>query len=298
MLAIFSPYMKPTLNIIGCGKLGRTLAHLWHTSDLVRIGNILNRRIDSAREATDFIGAGTAIETIEQLSAAELWLIATPDGEIASTSKDLANQSLLSEDNIVFHCSGALGSDILKNPRQNPVASVHPIHSFADPKKSIGSFAGSYCACEGDPIALQQLKPLFAHLGAHLFDVDGQAKTVYHAASVMACNNLVGLLDASLQCFKQAGVDPQLAKSLLLPIVHQTVDNTLQGSPTQALTGPVSRGDQQTVTHQQQALDHFDSDILDIYNSLGRQVLKVARQQGLDDNQANTLQQLFSKVPQ
>jgi predicted short-subunit dehydrogenase-like oxidoreductase (DUF2520 family) len=286
--------MKPSLNIIGCGKLGRTLAHLWHKQQLIEIGAVINRTIDSANSAVAFIGSGTSKSDFRDIPSADFWLIATPDGDILETAKQLAQNGQL-DNSIVFHCSGALSSEILKTANSHQVCSVHPVHSFANPENSVQQFSGTYCACEGDPEALARVKPLFGDIGANLFDVDSHAKTVYHAASVLACNALVGLLDASLNCFAEAGVKSEQARALLLPIVHQTVDNALKGSPASALTGPVSRGDATTVSRQQQVLGKSDADLLEIYNSLGKQTLRIAKQQGLEPAKAESLKRLFNQ---
>ena len=91
-----------------------------------------------------------------------------------------------------------------------------------------------------------------------------------------------------------AGVPRSLAQQILLPIVHQTVDNTLQRSPIEALTGPVSRGDHATVARQLSALTQIDTGASDIYRSLGQRTLAIAREQGLDSHLAAQMDLLFS----
>ena len=218
------------LNIIGAGKLGQTLARLLHDNDQFEIGDIVNRSQSSAQQAQAFIGAGRAVADIKQTNAADVWLIATADQDISRCAESLGQLPHFKGHEIVFHCSGSLGSQILKSDA-GPlhVASIHPIHSFSDPRQSVATFSGSHCAYEGNSLALTVLLPAFESIGAQLLPVDGDQKSTYHAASVMACNYLVALMDASLSCFELAGIPREQAQQLLLPITHATLDNTLKG---------------------------------------------------------------------
>ncbi len=288
----------PTLHLIGCGKLGKTLARLWYEGGYCHIGHILTRQESSAKQAQNFIGSGTAISQLEQLSSSseseneneshdkshqDIWLLAQPDNQLSQIATDLANQHAIKPGDCVFHCSGATSASILSPLQQQGAitASIHPVHSFATPERSLQSFAGSYCAYEGDSFALAILLPLFENLKAKLFEVNTEQKTLYHAGSVMACNYLVALLEASFDSFAAAGVNRQLASELLAPLVHQTADNVFAGDETSALTGPISRGDHTTIAAQQQALDKLNPQLGDIYRSLGQRALAISEKQQL-----------------
>lgn len=274
----------PTLQLIGGGKLGRTLSRLWRDKGYFSINQILTRSESSAREAQGFIAEGQAVWQWSALSAppqACLWLIAVADSQLAEAAQTLAAQQLVKPGDVVFHCSGATSSTILK-PLQDQgayTASIHPVHSFANPENSLSSFAGSHCAYEGESQALAQLLPAFRALGAKLFEVSAEHKSLYHAGSVIACNYLVALLNASFSSFAAAGVNREQASQLLAPLVHQTADNVFNTSPQAALTGPISRGDHTTVAQQQQALETLNPELARLYNQLGQQALYIAEQQ-------------------
>ncbi len=277
--------MLPTLHVIGCGKLGRTLARLWQQQRIFTIGYVVTRSQVSASIAQQFIGGGIAtdnIETIKRTRLPTVWLLSTNDAQLPDLVTQLLSQRQCLAGDIVFHCSGATSSAILQPLQAIGVytASVHPIHTFANPTHSLTTFSGSYCAYEGDEEALTLLRSAFAQIGGTLIAIDAEHKSLYHAGSVIACNYLVALLESSLQSFAAAGIKREQACQLLLPIVHQTVDNVLHGSPTSALTGPISRGDFSTVDGQLQALTQLNSNVADIYRSLGRETLAIATDQG------------------
>jgi len=158
-----------TINIIGAGKLGKTLGYCLHHQAGIEVQDIVCRTLESAQRAVQFIGQGTARSSINDISPADIWLLAVPDGLIAETAallsdKTKARHCNLSNQPLVFHCSGAHSSallQVLADDHQCPVASAHPIHSFADPQRSITQLAGSFCTLEGSDQALVQLTPLF-----------------------------------------------------------------------------------------------------------------------------------------
>lgn len=273
--------MTATLNIIGGGRVGQTLAHLWHAQGQFTIAQVLCRSQHSAERACDFIGSGQPIANSEQLQAADIWLISTPDQAIAKAVEAIAKRQLLRADNLVFHCSGALPAKILSPLKAQgaAIASIHPVHNFANPQGSVSSFAKSVCAYEGDAEALQQLLPAFSALDAQLLAIDGNSKSLYHAGSVIASNYLVSLLDAGLACLEKAGLDRHQASELLAPLVHTTVDNVLQSSAEATLTGPIARGDLPIVEKQYRALVEQLPEQAELYRVLGSKTVEIARRQ-------------------
>ncbi len=273
-----------------------TVGKLLQSSNIIP-QDVMNRTYKSAVEACRFMQAGDAITDWNEFKPADLWLISCPDIAIEEVAKQLSLAQVLTTDTVVFHCSGSLSSQILKPLDTVPyhACSIHPIHTFSDPNKSCGIFSGTHCAYEGDIAALNILIPAFEKLGAQLFEINQANKTLYHTGSVLACNALVGLLDASLECLTAAGVKQDKAQEILMPIVQQTVDNTLLKTPAQALTGPVSRGDVAIVTQQLEALNKLDPNILDIYSDLSLRILKLAVGNGLTPDAQQQLFKLLNR---
>ena len=276
-----------TLSCIGAGRLGQTLCHLLSQRSDISIGQIINSNQVSSQRAVDFIGCGSAA-TIDDLKQADIWLIATPDNQIESVAKQLHTSAILKPDTVIFHCSGLLPSTVLNDENQNlNVASVHPIHSFADPKRSIETFSGCHCAIEGSANAVAQLDALFSSLGALTFTLESQQKSLYHTASVMACNYLVSLLEVSHQMLKEAGIegagiDSTENSSPLESLIRQTLDNYFLLGASQALTGPIARGDTDTVQTHLKALQQApDSDLWkQLYSALGKATVSISGKQG------------------
>ena len=271
-----------TLSVIGCGKLARTLGCLWSQQGLFRLGDLLNRSEESGRQAADFLGAGRVVSSFADLQPADIFLIATVDDAIVSCCNDLAASGILRPGNVVFHCSGLAPSTLLESAVREgaAVASVHPVKSFADPAKAVETFAGTFCALEGDPGALNLLQSAFEAIGGRCFSIDPAQKSLYHAGMVVISNYLTTLLETGGQIFERVGLPRTEAFKVMEPIVKGVVENVFTLGTTQSLTGPFSRGDVETIRHHLVALAKEDPLLDETYRQLGRATLVLSRQQG------------------
>ncbi len=266
----------PTLNLIGAGRAGQTLAKLWRLQHQLTVQAVVCQSLGHAGDAVSFIGAGQAGDSLNSLPAADLWLIATPDSQIGPVASHLAKAGV--QGKVALHLSGSLDHSALSALAGCglALASVHPICSFADPRVTCTTFPGTVCGVEGQPQALTTLRPLFEAIGARWLPIDGQRKALYHAASVMACNYLVTLTDAALQCLAKAGIPSGQGLPALLPLLQGTLDNLQQLPPAEALTGPIARSDQPTIDRHLQALQQDMPHLLPAYQSLGELTVRLA----------------------
>lgn len=271
-----------TLNIIGCGNVGQTLARLWTQHRLVAVQCVLNRSLASSRRAVEFVGEGRPVESYAQLQPADVVMTSTSDEAIGHCCERLCATGLVRDGVIVFHCSGALASTVLEPARARGarIASLHPVKSFADPTVAVETFSGTFCALEGDPEATTILRDLLERCGAVSFSIDRQSKAIYHAGTVFACNYLVALVEIGLRCFQRAGLDRADALQILRPIVGGTVENVFRLGPARALTGPIARGECAVVAHQCAALAEWDPEMEHLYRALGRTALELSAAQG------------------
>jgi predicted short-subunit dehydrogenase-like oxidoreductase (DUF2520 family) len=261
--------------------------------------DVFNRTLASTQAAVAFIGAGRDCALMTAMRAAEVWLIAIPDSGIMAAAQALAQSQLLRVGDVVFHASGALASDALRTAMMGgepsaggsgssvSVASVHPLKSFANPADAVRTFAGTHCTAEGDAVALALLTPAFERIGARFTAIDPQCKTLYHAASVLVCNDLTALMEAGLQCFEQAGIPRATASAMMEPLVRETVDNVFKLGTVKALTGPVARGDVAVVERQLTALRAFDPRIAEIYRALAVMAVGLVRARTGNDGGAD-----------
>ncbi|UUZ56888.1 DUF2520 domain-containing protein [Massilia sp. H-1] len=154
---------------------------------------------------------------------------------------------------------------------------MHPIRSFADPAQVAADFGGTYCGVEGDERALAALVSAFDAIGARTVAIDAAAKTVYHAASVFASNYLVTVLDAALLRLPGGLSIPEPVARAGRAAGGRIDGQCISAGGVRALTGPIARGDLETVARQQAALDAWDGPSGDLYRALAVATTDLAR---------------------
>lgn len=267
-----------SLNIIGCGRVGRSLARLWHDSGTYRVQDVLTASAQTAADAINFIGAGRAVSQLTDLRMADVWMLAVPDRLIAQVAADLAQTTGAHHPGLAFHCSGALASnELMPLAGQGwQVASAHCLLSFADPQRVLAQFAGTPCALEGDPAATAQLAPAFTGIGAQCFPLKSEDKLLYHAGAVFATNFLPVLQAVANQLWAQSGVPAGIAAQLNTTLLKNAVDNILTLGPAGALTGPAARGDVALVTRQGEAVSAWNATTGEAYVALSQLAAQLA----------------------
>ena len=268
-----------TLNIIGAGRVGCSLAHLWQAHGTYAIQDVLTTSEASASSAVQFIGAGQAALQLTHMRPADVWMLAVPDSQIASVSAQLAAHIDAQATAVVFHCSGALDSGVMAPLRAVgcQLASAHCILSFSSPVTAVAQFAGTPCALEGDALATQSLHTAFAAIGAQPFALAAEHKVLYHAAAVFATNFLPVLQVVAADLWRNTGVPEELIAPLSASLLRNAVHNITSQGAAKALTGPAARGDTAVVTVQGKAVADWNVDAGQAYQALSTLARQIAR---------------------
>jgi len=286
----------PPLAIIGPGRLGTALG-LGAAQSGWPVAAIGARDLARAASLAEAIGPGTRAGTpADAAKAAQLVLLTVSDEAIGPVCDELAAGSAFSPGAVVAHCCGALGSEILASARLRcrcAIGSMHPLQTFAS-VEAADRLSGAYFFCEGDEAALAALKEFVLCIGGNPVQVDADRKAAYHAGAVMACNYFTALIDAAAGLMRTAGVERQVALAALAPILRATLENVLAVGPEEALTGPIARGDADTVRLHLDAISKR-GDIDAFYRAAGRWTVALARRKGtLDDEAARRLEELLA----
>jgi predicted short-subunit dehydrogenase-like oxidoreductase (DUF2520 family) len=269
-----------TLNVVGCGKVGQTLARVFHASGACMVQDLKGIDLAEANRAGAFIQAGRPVEALRDMRPADLWLVTVPDTRIASVAADIAAASSGATTAVAFHCSGFLPASTLAPLRALgwTLASTHPVLTFADPGAAVTQFPGTPCGLEGDEDALEVLRPLFAAVGARCFPVQTQRKPLYHAAAVFSSNFTVVLQAIAREAWAAAGVPDDLAPSIQASLLKATVENVAELGP-RAITGPAARGDAQVVRNQGADVFRWHPEAGVVYQELSRLARRLSLQQ-------------------
>jgi predicted short-subunit dehydrogenase-like oxidoreductase (DUF2520 family) len=202
----------------------------------------------ASRETTGLAGRLKAqLVTLgkEPLDSDVIW-ITVPDDAIAATAMQLAR----SQDwrgKIVFHSSGALTSDDLAPLREKgaKVASVHPGMTFV--RGPAPQMHGVAFALEGDPAATRLAKEIVEGLGGTPYAIHKRNKVLYHAFGSFASPMVIALMASLERVARAAGIKPADIKTMMVPLLLQTLRNYLQHDAASAFSGPLVRGDVATV---------------------------------------------------
>jgi predicted short-subunit dehydrogenase-like oxidoreductase (DUF2520 family) len=239
---------KTTITLIGAGNLARTLGPALRAAGY-KIDAIAARETASSRRRAAMLARMLgAIAT--PLAQAEpdsdiIWICHTDDA-LAETARKLARK-IDWRGKIVFHSSGALSSDVLAPLKRAGahVASLHPMMTFvpgASPKMSEVPFA-----VEGDRKAVSAARQLVKRLRAEIFPIEKRFKTLYHALGSFSSPMLVATLATAERVGHAAGLSPNQTRRIIAPILRETIKNYVERGPAAAFSGPIKRGDLNTV---------------------------------------------------
>ncbi|MDQ3389075.1 MAG: DUF2520 domain-containing protein [Gemmatimonadota bacterium] len=214
-------------------------------------------------------------------------LLAVPDAALTPAAEALA-ASGVPRGVPVLHLSGSRGAEALSALAESgtPVGSLHPLAAVADPVSGAERLRGAAYGVEGEGAARVFALRLVTAAGGVALPMEAGGKPLYHAAAVFASNYVVTLLALAERFMERAGIPAAEGRSALASLAAGAVENVREWGPAGALTGPVLRGERETILLHLSRLSGEESAL---YSLLGRETLALARQQGLDGEAAASL---------
>lgn len=280
--------------IIGSGRTGLSLGLLLHRNAAVERLTITGRR-PAAPEHPLFPADAEYRPSLDAVpDAVDGIVIAVPDGAIREVADRIA--ALPVPGSIpVLHTSGSRSTDVLGAlaVRGHPVGSAHPLAAIADPVSGAERLRGVAWGIEGTGSARALAETVVQACGGRMLSIAPGGKPLYHAAAVFASNYAVALLAVAERLMDAAGVPGGEARTALAGLARGAVENVALSGPAAALTGPVVRGDVETVALHLERLSEAERPL---YCSLGREALRLARQTGLDSAAAARLADLLGEA--
>jgi predicted short-subunit dehydrogenase-like oxidoreductase (DUF2520 family) len=215
--------------------------------------------------------------------------LAVPDEAVADVARRLA--AMDPPDGLSFvHVSGALGLDALDPLREHGIGSFHPLQSFPRPRER-EAFRGVTIAVDAStPALLRRLARLARGLGAKPKHVPDRQRVLYHAAAVFASNYALASVAEGVRLLEAAGWRREEAERALVPLVEGVAANLRRRGVVEALTGPIRRGDAETVARH---LAELEDDRL--YRMLGLVALRIAIEAGLDPAKAKRTRRALTR---
>lgn len=255
-------------DIVGYGRMGRALS-----GSLARAGFRVRVWTPSLR--------GREAEGIELCEgpippgfpSGEFVFLAVSDRAIPTVARSLS----VREGQIVAHLSGAAGLDVLEAAAAcgAEIGSLHPLVSVPP---GASELSPCHAAVDGTETARRALEDLAHALGLRPFFVPPEMRGLYHAAASLAANGLVALSSLAARLFERLGVARPEAVEALVPLLGSAVDALRSRGLPAALTGPVARGDAETVRRHLEVLESTDAEA--VYRALMLEALALSRELG------------------
>lgn len=289
---------KPKIAVIGPGRVGSAIARLLREKRFP-IAAVAGSSSERVHRAVEFIGGGkVARSAAAAAKAGDVVFLTTPDRVIKPLCDEVAAAKGFKRNATVFHCSGAHDASLLESARacKARVAVLHPLQSFASPEQALRRMKGTYFTFEGDDAAEPAAAQIVEALGGTLIRVRPKDRALYHAASCVLSNYMVAIADLSFILMQLSGLSAKDAARALHPLMRGTVENIDSLGVPHALTGPISRGDVETVQRHLDALRPLPREIRRLYTDLGLYTVRIAQRKGtLKSHEALALMRLLSE---
>jgi predicted short-subunit dehydrogenase-like oxidoreductase (DUF2520 family) len=280
---------QPRVTIIGAGRMGQGLGLA-----LKRRGYKIALVARTPRDVTPplMLHQGSRAEATAE---AELILIATPDDAIGSVAAELAREGAITRDQVVLHLSGLLDRNALLPLEETGAGcgSFHPLQSVAEAATAAERLKGAYVGIEGDDRALVAAERLANTLRMIPVRIPASAKPAYHAGAAFVANYTVALVGVAERLARAAGVSPEIAARIYLPLLGGAVANLNALGPAASLTGAVRRGDEQTIRAHLKALSPEDRTL---YRTVSRAAITLAKEAGLPEGAAQRVEEALDKA--
>jgi len=271
---------QESFTLIGASRVGISLAY--HLSRAgFRPGFVWNRSPEGIQRALKYVAFDGNSTDRDRIPRENRWLIiSVRDDVIAEVAGELAGKMKSLNGVNAFHTSGFLDAGELHELKRIGAAtgSLHPVLSVTDLETGIAQMAQSLFTCEGE--IQDDLRQLVTSFGAKSVVLTAAQKKAVHISAVFANNYSVSLIALVKVLCREAGLDGDLTRELLLGLSEQAVRNGWQKPLREALTGPIARGDRRTV---RQHLDYLEKspEIKDLYRKLADVTQKLLEDKDL-----------------
>ena len=259
--------------IIGAGRVAQALA-LALRRHAIAPPMLWGRSPESARSAAEAVGAAVEPDLDRLVAKCDVIAIAVADDALTDVVSRIAAVLPKSPSPFIFHVSGRSGAAALEplGKAGAMVAAIHPAMTFTgDPESEVGRMAGARFAITAAPgEAIERARQIVASLGGIAVEIAEERRALYHAALCHASNHLVTLISGAARGLEDAGVDDPAA--LLAPLVRAALENSLAHGFA-GLSGPLLRGDAQTIGDHLATLATDSPALLPAYVAMARATL-------------------------
>ncbi len=259
------------IGFIGAGKVGSSLGKYF--SDSGTVMGYSSRSADSARFAAELTSSNFYESVGELVAACDVIFITTPDDVISEVWEEIKKLPIYGK--TICHCSGSLSSRVFSGIEETGAfgLSVHPLQAISDKENSVHLLKDCVFTVEGDERKAGEIKGFLEEFGNIVKTISAKDKTLYHAAAVFVSNLPIALTQIGTDILKRCGFDDESARKAIAPLIIGSANNAAQKGAVKALTGPVERGDCETVSAHLGAINEKEKEV---YLLLTNKLVEIA----------------------
>jgi predicted short-subunit dehydrogenase-like oxidoreductase (DUF2520 family) len=273
--------MEKKVVFIGAGNVAFHLSHALSEKGY-KISGIFSKKKSSAMRLASYFRATYATHFNDSITDSDLLFITTPDDQIEKVAKGLCKSKVIRRNHLLIHTSGLLGVEPLVSVEKFGAIplSMHPAYSFSSRSYKKNELKGVWFVLEGTQRATREGKKITRALGGKTLVLRKGKKYLYHLALVFASNLFVGIEDISLILLEKCGIKKRDGLEVIRPLVEITGKNIWEKGTEKALTGPIERGDIETIERHLQSLSHHARSYTKVYTDLSRHLLRMIELKG------------------
>lgn len=233
------------------------------------------------------------------ISNANTIIVAVRDEQIDDALEELINErgngrGRIASGTVVVHTSGGAEPELMPHLASVGLSggTFHPLVPFANPDRAPELMRRAWIGIDGDDQARATSRRLAGHLGARTLDIPAGAKGVYHAAAVMSSNFPIVLAAVATQMLAGLGIPERSAQQAVHSLMEGAVSNIADTPAEAALTGPVMRGETDTIMRHLEAI-RGDPEARAVYKRMSLAALEIASRAGIDPERIEEMRKLL-----
>jgi predicted short-subunit dehydrogenase-like oxidoreductase (DUF2520 family) len=283
-----------TVAVIGPGRVGTALARALTVAG-VRVVAVAGRGAAAVERFVAAVPTATPAPVADAVRMAQLVLLTVADDELSGVARHVAGADAVSERSRWVHTSGRYGVRVLRPIALagGHVAACHPAQTFPEPELAVAHLAGCAWAVTVGERDRAWAHELVRRLGGDPVDVDESARVRYHAGLAVGSNGTAAVVSLARDLLLAAGI--RAPERFLSPLVTRSAGNAAEHGAA-ALTGPVRRGDTETVRAHLDDLRTVLPEAIPPYRALAELALAYARRAGLDPHRAQAVARMLDDM--
>jgi len=273
--------MKKKIVFVGAGKVAWHLSHILRNKEYLICG-VSSKKKSSAKTLASRFNANFTTKPEVIVKDTDIIFITTPDSEIEKVVKNLCTKKVLRKKQLVIHTSGLLGTKILDCVKKfgSYALSMHPAFSFSSRSYKKNELSGVWFVLDGAPEAIKMGERIVRSFGGKSLVLESGKKPLYHLALVFASNFFVGLENMAIDLLLKCGIKKKDAAKLIKPLVEVKEKNIWERGTHKALTGPVERGDIETMKKHLVLLSKHKRSFKKTYKELSKHLMSMVEKRG------------------